>query len=1105
MNTEPAKMAFFGFTGLLCLALSAGMSSESGTQEIDTKDSPQYRRYDAKIERTTSATISDQSSAIPKVVCDSDEWRKYDKFDRWTSNYPTKKLAGAAAFSTGDGDRRLNHLIYFGGSRIGLSWLIPQDDNPPTWIYTFQSNSWIEVRKFRHPPKLESPKLVNLCSQSIFLFGSLGATRHRKVSAVWKFDIKQREWTPVDVLNAYPDWGTRYVHPVVATHTTTTCECRKSILFFPWNSDGIKRSKILSLTRLACIKKDHREIFQWETVNALSSKSPENVEFLNLAVERWTGCVALFVVSTRILWHLRVSDDSNTMTWTVQKRADITKGNAFTSSATIGIEPLLLCATVDRRGVYIVFNTKIRMLIMFDSDNDYRVLTVVGEIPWPASQFVLSVSSLAFLRYVVHITSDDNVGGASTWTLEYDARGKVWVWNKVAAPKLQPYSRSRACVIINENDLFLVGGMLELPQTGIDYSPSLGRLWTLDLTVMRWTLLSITGGLHQDICKGSVWLQEALLDATTVKWPESPYVSKFGFRLYNATDASSSRRIDIPRELYGRSKTSLVAIGSTFAILFGGQEENKRSNKENELFNDVWQLSLRPTAWSRIPEKEMWPAKRYGHAAVVVGSTMFVFGGKDGNGTCLNDFWSFDVDKLVWKRVNASNRGPSLAKSIERSEECFYSGSSTEGQLWFTVVTPKSQGCRLETWTYILHLRLWHIITNRPDKILRLPYSASLSSVVLWRETLLALDTVHVSLYYLPVRCPGGFESLNISLAPCNFCRKGSYRPHYSTSTRCLSCPGGLTTQRYGAQSISECSECLADQCQHGKCVASNIDGKRAPRCRCFPGFTGSKCQYATYYFIGMGLVLCGAFATLAIVVIVSVIKRRKRGERAYRRHIEEILEVWQIGRHELYNMELIAVGGFADVYKAIYRDFVVAVKTMRVPQDRQLRQEFESEIRFMQTIRHENIVLFIGAGKSVVDAEPFLVTEYTQRGSLRDVLDNSELEITTLQKINFAFDAAKGMNFLHTLSPPRLHRDLKSPNLLVSHSWTVKVADFGFGRPLPEQRRSRQSGDRVSDLAVPLLEIRDELSFRNVGTIRWNAPELSLGHQYNTAVDVYR
>ncbi|XP_062515610.1 dual specificity protein kinase shkC-like [Corticium candelabrum] len=202
--------------------------------------------------------------------------------------------------------------------------------------------------------------------------------------------------------------------------------------------------------------------------------------------------------------------------------------------------------------------------------------------------------------------------------------------------------------------------------------------------------------------------------------------------------------------------------------------------------------------------------------------------------------------------------------------------------------------------------------------------------------------------------------------------------------------------------------------------------------------------------------------------------------------------------------MELIAVGGFADVYKAIYRDFVVAVKTMRVPQDRQLRQEFESEIRFMQTIRHENIVLFIGAGKSVVDAEPFLVTEYTQRGSLRDVLDNSELEITTLQKINFAFDAAKGMNFLHTLSPPRLHRDLKSPNLLVSHSWTVKVADFGFGRPLPEQRRSRQSGDRVSDLAVPLLEIRDELSFRNVGTIRWNAPELSLGHQYNTAVDVY-
>lgn len=34
----------------------------------------------------------------------------------------------------------------------------------------------------------------------------------------------------------------------------------------------------------------------------------------------------------------------------------------------------------------------------------------------------------------------------------------------------------------------------------------------------------------------------------------------------------------------------------------------------------------------------------------------------------------------------------------------------------------------------------------------------------------------------------------------------------------------------------------------------------------------------------------------------------------------------------------------------------------------------------------------------------------------------------------------AKGMNYLHTSKPPIVHRDLKSPNLLVDKNWVVKV-----------------------------------------------------------------
>lgn len=38
------------------------------------------------------------------------------------------------------------------------------------------------------------------------------------------------------------------------------------------------------------------------------------------------------------------------------------------------------------------------------------------------------------------------------------------------------------------------------------------------------------------------------------------------------------------------------------------------------------------------------------------------------------------------------------------------------------------------------------------------------------------------------------------------------------------------------------------------------------------------------------------------------------------------------------------------------------------------------------------------------------------------------------------ALDAAKGMNYLHTSDPPVIHRDLKSPNLLVDKHWRVKA-----------------------------------------------------------------
>ncbi len=46
---------------------------------------------------------------------------------------------------------------------------------------------------------------------------------------------------------------------------------------------------------------------------------------------------------------------------------------------------------------------------------------------------------------------------------------------------------------------------------------------------------------------------------------------------------------------------------------------------------------------------------------------------------------------------------------------------------------------------------------------------------------------------------------------------------------------------------------------------------------------------------------------------------------------------------------------------------------------------------------------------------------------------------------IQWAKEAALGMNWLHRSNPVMIHRDLKTSNLLVDKNWMVKVSDFGL------------------------------------------------------------
>ncbi|AQK59738.1 probable serine/threonine-protein kinase SIS8 isoform X1 [Zea mays] len=196
---------------------------------------------------------------------------------------------------------------------------------------------------------------------------------------------------------------------------------------------------------------------------------------------------------------------------------------------------------------------------------------------------------------------------------------------------------------------------------------------------------------------------------------------------------------------------------------------------------------------------------------------------------------------------------------------------------------------------------------------------------------------------------------------------------------------------------------------------------------------------------------------------------------------IDDIAE-YEIPWEDLDIGERIGLGSFGEVYRADWNGTEVAVKKFL---DQDLSgvslEQFKCEVRIMSRLRHPNVVLFLG----YVTQSPNLsiLTEYLPRGSLYRLLHRPNSRIDEVRRLKMAFDVAKGMNYLHSSHPTIVHRDLKSPNLLVDKNWVVKVSDFGMSR----------------------LKHHTFLSSKSTaGTPEWMAPEVLRNEPSNEKCDVY-
>lgn len=80
--------------------------------------------------------------------------------------------------------------------------------------------------------------------------------------------------------------------------------------------------------------------------------------------------------------------------------------------------------------------------------------------------------------------------------------------------------------------------------------------------------------------------------------------------------------------------------------------------------------------------------------------------------------------------------------------------------------------------------------------------------------------------------------------------------------------------------------------------------------------------------------------------------------------------------------------------------------------------------------------------------------------------------------QLHLACQAALGMNFLHQSSPPIIHQDLKSHNILLDDKWNARISDFGITR---FKDKNHKSNTKVAEKTT-------------IGTIYWSSPELLEG-----------
>ncbi|KAJ3441538.1 sterile20-like kinase isoform b-related [Anaeramoeba flamelloides] len=195
--------------------------------------------------------------------------------------------------------------------------------------------------------------------------------------------------------------------------------------------------------------------------------------------------------------------------------------------------------------------------------------------------------------------------------------------------------------------------------------------------------------------------------------------------------------------------------------------------------------------------------------------------------------------------------------------------------------------------------------------------------------------------------------------------------------------------------------------------------------------------------------------------------KARKHNKRKY--CVDDLKFLEEIGR-----------GSSSVISKAIYTttNEVVAVKKIAIADNLEEIQKLSNAISLMKNHHHKNVVNYYDS--YLMEKELWIVLEYCGGGSIAEIMKITKSTYNEEQIVAVIKSILKALVYLNKTK--KMHRDIKSGNILLTENGVAKLTDFGVSAQVTESKKKKSV----------------------VGTPYWMAPEIITKNGYHLNADIW-